>query len=165
MPRVAKDLATALTLGLVLCSGACTSAKVIHRPGTVTQYREINRALAGRDAELRTRTGQLYSLYSLEVEADSIFGVTRYGDGSQTLPLANVLEIRTGKDRTGGAIRGAVIGGAIGVVLGLAAYSTRESCFDCSRGEFGLQMAVGGALWGIIIGAIRGDRTKYIVER
>jgi hypothetical protein len=168
MPRVSRDLANALTLGLVLCSGACTSSRVINRPGTVTQHQEVNRDLSGRNAELRMRTGELYSLYSLEVEEDSVFGVLRYGNGSQRVPLADVLEIRTGKDRMSGGIRGAAIGGAVGLVLGFVGYSpqaTRDSCPGCSRSEFGVQMTIGGALWGVMIGAIQGDRIRYVVGR
>ena len=67
-----------------------------------------------------------------------------------------------------GAQAGAAIGGAVGLVLGFVGYSdqaTRDSCPGCSRSEFGVQMTLGGVLWGVIIGAIRGDRNRYVVGR
>ena len=165
MSRLTRQSTGALFLALILGSGACTQSRVINRPGTAVEPFQINQSLAGRDAEVRMRNGQLFALYSVELKSDSLFGVAKFGDGSVTQPLSSVLEIRTGKDRWGGGLVGSAIGAGIGALIGFAGYSEAEQGYYGTRGEFAANMAVGGALWGVIIGAIRGNRTKYMVER
>ena len=83
--------------------------------------------------------------------------------------MENVLEIRGGKDRRGGALYGLKIGALIGAGMGLlSSFSAAEACYvePCpGTSSYLIQMAAGGALWGVTIGAIRGNRIQYVITR
>ncbi len=82
-----------------------------------------------------------------------------------TLPLSALtsLEISRGKSHGRGAVKGALMGGGIFLVLGFivpvddcTSAATTEPCTEASRGEGVLWTTTSGALTGAVIGAIVG---------
>ena len=110
--------ASALVPLIVAVLGGCTHTVALSQPGTANEYRAVSRALAARHAEVRTRQGQLYPLFNVELSSDSLFGVYRSGYGTQAISMEDVLEIKGGKDRRGGALYGLKIGTLIGAGTG-----------------------------------------------
>ena len=156
-----------LILVIVAALGGCTHTVALGRPATADEYRAVSRALAAEDAEVLTRYGRRYPLFNVELSSDSLFGVYRNGYGTQAISMADVLEIRGGKDRGGGALRGLKIGALIGAGMGLlSSFSSEAPCRvePCpGSSAYVIQMAAGGAVWGVTIGAIRGNRIQYVI--
>ena len=141
----------------------------LSQAATADEHRVVSRALAAKDAEVLTRNGRLYRLYNVELSSDSLFGVYRTGNGTQAISMEDVLEIEGGKDRGGGALYGLKIGALIGAGMGLlSSFSPEKAChMNPCPGTSGylIQMAASGALWGVTIGAIRGNRVRYVITR
>lgn len=110
--------ANALTLVIMAALGGCTQTVALSLPAAANEYRAVSRALAVKDAEVRTRNGRLYPLFNVELSSDSLFGVYRSGNGTQAISMEDLLEIKGGKDRRGGALYGLKIGTLIGAGTG-----------------------------------------------
>ena len=161
-------LTPAFTLATLVALGGCTHAVALNRTATVDEYRAVSRTLAAKEAEVVTRDGLLYPLFNIEFSRDSLFGVW-IGNGSRAISMRDVLEIKGGRDREDGARHGLKIGALIGAGMGfLSSLSPDETCYvaPCpGTTAYVIQMAVSGALWGVVIGAIRGNRIQYVVTR
>jgi hypothetical protein len=161
-----KEVRGALLIAVVLTAATgCTTTKVIQSTASPAAQAEVNARLASRNADVRTTNGQAYTLYNVQLQGDSVVGMSPFGGGPGLFTIEEVFEIKTSKDRTAGGVVGALIGAGVGVAMGLASYSSREQCYVCTKGEYTGVMTVGGAMWGVLIGAIRGNRTKYTIVR
>ena len=140
----------------VLGSG-CTTTQLLPPQAPQVAYREANDKLAGRNAQVRTRDGGLFELYSVEITVDSVRGFSPFGGEGSRFAQGEVFEIRT-KDRTRGGVVGGAVGAGIGLILILVGANDDASS---SADETVAGAAIGVAIWGVIIGAIRGSRTRY----
>ena len=115
------------------------------------------------------REGPFTPLFNVELSSDSLFGVYRSGYGTQAISMEDVLEIKGGKDRRGGALYGLKIGALIGAGMGLlSSFTPEEACYvEPCPGTSGylIQIAASGALSGVAIGAIRGNRIQFVITR
>ena len=141
---------------LVVLGSGCTTSKILPPQATPVAYREANDRLAGRSAEVRTRDGGLFHLYSVEITVDSVRGSSPFGGAGSQFAIGEVFEILTTKDRTRGALVGGAIVGGIGLIL-MVGGSNDDAATDEPLGSF----VIGAVSWGAIIGAIRGSRTRY----
>ena len=155
-----------IPLGVIffaVLGGGCTTTQLLPPQAPQVAYREANEKLAGRNAQVRTRDGGLFELYSVEITADSVRGFSPFGGAGSQFAIGEVFEIRTDKDRTRGGLVGGAIGAGIGLILILVA------AVDDSPPTQGEWPAAGGAIasavWGAVIGAIRGSRTRYNLGR
>ena len=152
----------------VLASG-CTHRRVLELGASPAGYRVANQATAWLDAEVLTRDGQVFRWYDVRFTPDSIWGVVLGSGAAQrpaAVPTQQVIEV-TVRSRSQGAFDGAAIGAGIGVVLGFIVGPDDESCVaPCAstRPEQALILGVVGAVWGVIIRAIRASRTKVQVR-
>ena len=134
---------------LVVLSSGCTTSKILPRPATPVAYREANDRLAGRSAEVRTRDGGQFHLYSVEIAVDSVRGSSRFGGPRSEFAIGEVFEIRAGKDRTrGGLIGGAIVVG-IGLILELAGSALDDAATPrAGQPGFGQEVAFNASLGG-----------------
>lgn len=135
---------------LVAASAPLDAQPVEVVPGT--RIRVQSSALAGRvDGVVISRT------------VDSV-AFTRPGAPPVSVPWTSItqLDVYRGKSRSRGALRGVIWGGGIGAVMGLIPASDAECAQDpglvgCgSTGAAMVQMALGGAAMGALIGALIG---------
>ena len=152
----------------VLIASGCTHRHVLEQSATPEVYREMSKKTARRDAEVLLREGQVFRWYDVQITADSVWGVAMATGPDPIRPAVRtslVLEIET-RSRWRGVLDGSMIGGAIGAALGLAIGSSDSCTTVCgdTRLEEALITGVSGALWGMLVGAIRSSRTKVEVQ-
>jgi len=156
-----------LLLPVAVLASGCTHRRVLELGASPEGYRAANQATATRNAEVFTRDGQIFRWYDVRFTPDSIWGVvlgSGAAQGPPAVPTQQVVEV-TVRSRSQGVFDGAAIGAAIGVVLGFIVGPDDAYCAMCdTRPEQALNMGVFGAFWGVIIGAIRGSRTKVQVR-
>jgi len=158
-----------LLLPVAVLASGCTHRRVLELGASPEGYRAANQATATRNAEVLTRDGQIFRWYDVRFTPDSIWGVvlgSGAAQGPPAVPTQQVVEV-TVRSRSQGAFDGAAIGAGIGVVLGFIVGPDDASCIaPCAstRPEQALIMGVFGVFWGVIIGAIRGSRTKVQVR-
>jgi hypothetical protein len=156
-----------------LVLGACTHRQVVHPGDPAEVFAEATRTTREKDARILTREGQVFEWYDVQFRPDSTVGVVA-GSGlvgaRPGVPTDRIAEV-TVRSRSRGAMEGAVIGAGLGAVLGaIAGPDEPSSWYDCAplcadtRAEQALYGVFGGALWGVIIGAIRGTRWKILVR-
>jgi len=143
---------------LALLAAGCTTTTVLPAQAPQGAYRAANDRLAGSNSQVRTTDGGLFELYHVQIRADSVLGLSPFGGPGRQFASGEVFEIRSDKDRT----RGALIGGAIGAGLGLifVAAATQDAAQRTGQ-EPVAGYALGTIVWGVIIGAIRGNRVRY----
>ena len=146
---------------LVVLGSGCTTSKILPPQATPVAYREANDRLAGRSAEVRTRDGGLFHLYSVEITADSVRGSSPFGGAGSRFAIGEVFEIRAGKDRTRGGLVGGAIGAGIGLILELAGSVFDDAATIRADQPGPVREVVFSASLGVLIGAIRGSRTRY----
>jgi hypothetical protein len=151
-----------MTSMLILLPSGCTHTQVIDRaaPGP-DAFRGATATLQGREAVILTREGQMFRWYNVEVTPDSVFGLpvaTGVRATGAVIPTERLVEA-TARSRSRGIVDGVLIGAGAGVLLGLIMPPDR-SCVDyygpcpSTRGQQAVLVGVGGAAWGLILGAI-----------
>ncbi len=149
----------------VVSLGGCTGRIMIGPNPTQATLAKANQALAAGEAEGVAEDGAIFRSRGVRLSADSVFLGSGVIDGSRVVLRTSVVHITTGKRRAKWALHGALFGAAGGAIMG-AIGGCRDSDFVCqSRGDAAGLLAVGGALWGVIIGAIIGSRTELIFLR
>ena len=75
------------------------------------------------------------------------------------VPIASLtqVEVSRGRSRSRGASKGALWGAGIGLAIGVVTMGIADDANYGSQGEYVAFNAVGGAIWGVIIGAIVGS--------
>ena len=133
---------------LVVLGSGCTTSKILPPQATPVAYREANDKLAGRSAEVRTRDGGLFHLYSVEITTDSVRGSSPLGSAGSQFAVGEVFEIRTDKDRTRGGLVGGAIGAGIGLILELAGSALDDAATTRADGPGPVWQVVFNASWG-----------------
>ena len=154
---------------LVATSAGCTHTVALGHPGTGGYYDAVSQSLAGRPVEVRTENETLAPLLNVELAGDSLFGLYPHGGGRRAVPLREIVEINGGKDHRDGAIHGLRLGALIGAAAGfLTSMSSEEGCYTSpcpGTTAYVLESAAAGAMWGVVVGSIRGNRIRYVVGR
>ncbi|GMR13184.1 MAG: hypothetical protein BMS9Abin29_1386 [Gemmatimonadota bacterium] len=150
---------------------ACTRTMVLSSTSPQSDYDEVNRAFAGRDAKVRIGDGRgrdfyggLSAIRDLNIQPDSVRFESPF-DGRVAVP-AETFVVAEYRDRTRGALEGALYGGiGFSIIAGAATVvaggsrRSGNSFFGPSSssdvGEAFLGGAIAGAITGVIVGAIR----------
>ena len=147
---------------LLLTATGCTHTRVIERSTAGPDaFRSATGTLANREGEVLTLDGEVLRWHGVRVTPDSTFGVP-LAPGLRServaIPTERFAEA-TVRSRGRGILDGALIGAGAGVLLGLIA-PVDPGCADfygpCpeTRIQQALLVGVGGALSGVIFGAI-----------
>lgn len=163
------------TRGIVVCllllTCACTHRQVVVRNSGLRAFEDANRAIAWKDGELLTRSGEVFRWYDIRFRPDSTFGIplaAGLGEVRRSIPTDRVAEV-TVRSRSRGVLDGVLVGTASGFVLGLIV-GPPDQCgggdIFCSesRTTQAAYSGLAGAFWGAIIGAIRSSRTKVEIR-
>ena len=161
----------AVILLLAMSLQACTHTMVLTSTAPQQDYDRVNREFAGRSATMRLGDRGIFDINNVSLAPDSV----RYMSplGPVAIPAQNLVSAEY-RDRARGLREGALIGGLVGglllaVLVGAASDSSADGhLFTCpsstsSCAAAGLALgAVGGAFYGLIIGAIRQSRVKVV---
>ena len=150
-------------LATMLLMMACTHRQSLEMSSGPEAYRAANQMTAFRDAEVVARDGRTFRWRDVHFTPDSTVGVPAWA----SIPTEQIYKV-TVKSRWKGALQGAPIAAAVGVVMSVI---PGECIYNESWGEVcpGTSEAfwsytIGGALWGAIIGAIRSSRGQVEVR-
>jgi len=153
----------------ILLTSGCTHRQVVARGANPQAFSKANGATAGKSAEVLTLNGEVFRWQNVRFRPDSTFGIpvaTGIRDFQPSIPTEMVATV-TVKSRWRGALEGTLIGAVAGAALGLIAgpdeFCSRPPCAT-THGEAVAYLAVGGAELGLIIGAIRGTRTRIEIR-
>jgi hypothetical protein len=138
---------------------------VLERTSPPAEFEAASEVTSGREAEVLTRDGQVFRWYDVRFAPDSTVArlLASGTDARPAIATAQLSQVSL-RSRTRGAWEGALIGAGIGAVLGAligpddnCAYNS--ICVSTRTGQAAWG-AASGALWGIIVGAIRASRTR-----
>jgi hypothetical protein len=159
-----------LWIAAALLPAACTHTQVLELASPPEAYERANRVTAGRDAEVLTRQGQIFRWYDVRLAPDVTSALLLAGgtDAQPQMPTAQIAQVSV-RSRSRGLWEGALIGAGVGAALGAligpddncAYYS--NYCVSTRTGQAAWG-AGSGALWGVIVGAIRASRTRIRVR-
>jgi hypothetical protein len=149
----------------VVSLGGCTGRIIIGPNPSPSTLVRANQALAAGEAEGVVEDGAIFRSRGGRLSADSVFLGSGVIDGLRVLPRTRVVHITTGKRRGRGMLHGALFGAGGGAILGAVGGCTNAEFVCQRRADAAGFLAVGGALWGVIIGAIIGSRTELIFIR
>ena len=161
------DTRTVMCVVVASVLTACTHTYTVQTNGPPAGFEEAGDHFAGKDSEVLTRAGQLFRWYDVRITSDSVRGVP-VATGAMEVPpaIATPLVVRVEtRSRWRGVLDGALVAAGIGGAIGLLAgpEACEEFCGD-NRFEQAVITAGGAAFWGIIIGAIRGSRTRLLIR-
>ncbi len=130
----------------------CTHTTRLSATSPQSSYDRVNAQLAHKTAKVRLDDGGLFELYNVQFGADSARWLSpvegRVAQPAQALISAEI------KSASRGMLDGVLIGGAVGIGLVGLAYECDGSCV--------VDAIVSGAVWGLIIGAIRKSTMKVV---
>ena len=136
----------------------CTHTRRLSATAPQSSYDHVNAQFFDKAAKVRMEDGGLFNLHSVQFQADS----TRWlspTEGRVTRTAQAVLSAEI-KSASKGMLDGALIGGAVGIGIGFL--SEHDNVYDGCEGSCVAQMAVGGILWGVIIGAVRKSTIRVV---
>jgi len=136
----------------------CTHTTQLSASAPQSSYDRVNAQFFDQAAKVRMDNGGLFDLHSVQFGPDSTRWVSPT-EGRVTLPAQAVLSAEI-KSASKGMLEGALIGGAVGIGIGFL--SEYDNVYDGCEGSCVAQMAVGGILWGVIIGAVRKSTVKVV---
>ena len=136
----------------------CTHTVLLSATAPQSSYDRVNDRLAGQTVKVRLDSGGLFELYNVQFGADSARWLSptegRVAQPAQALLSAEI------KSASRGMLDGALIGTLFGVGIGLLAEN--GNTYDGCEGSCVVQMAAGGAIWGVIIGAVRKSTLRVV---
>jgi len=150
---------------------ACTHTQVLDLASPPDAYGRANDRTAGREAEILTREGQIFRWYDVRLAPD-VTSALLLASGTDTrpqVPTPQIAQVSVRSRWTGaweGTLIGAGIGAAVGALIGPdpdCDESFSNLCVSTRTGQAAWG-AGSGALWGLIIGAIRASRTRIQVR-
>lgn len=143
---------------LLTALAGCTHTRSVDLSSAAARA-EIEARVGGGQAIVYSEDGRKREVRSLEVGEDSITGIDRRTDKAFSVPTSSVGSVVLLRDGFG-ALKGAVIGAAVGVV------ATHVSCSQnpdivCTPPIPTLAGVLIGGIPGAIIGLFRSDRVVY----
>lgn len=161
----AADLApvlrhAAFAVVLVMGTVGCTHRYGVSARSSTTALREVNHETAGEDAWMLAASGEILRWRDVRFRSDSISGLVP-GGARSSLATEDVIRV-TVRSRSRGAWEGMRLGIPVGALVGAIAGPERlnSDYLDHGTPQAALIGALGGALYGTIIGAIRASRTE-----
>lgn len=136
----------------------CTHTVRLSATSPRSSYDKANLQLADRTAKVRLDNGGLFDLHDVQFGPDSVRWLSPT-EGRVTLPAQALLSAEI-KSASKGMLDGALIGGVVGIGLGYLMET--DDYYDECEGSCVVQGIVGGAVWGLIIGAIRKSTVRVV---
>ncbi len=136
----------------------CTHTQRLSATSPQSSYDRVNARLAGRTAKVRLDNGGLFDLHNVQLGPDSARWLSPI-EGRVTLPAQALISAEI-KSASRGMLDGALIGGVFGIGIGFLAEN--DDVYDGCEGSCVVQMFAGGALWGVIIGAMRKSTLRVV---
>ena len=153
-----------VALWLAVLSGCAASTKDIRMSSLVAgkQMRQMNREIGRRTVQLTLRDGRSFMARGAVVSPDSTFWRSPESGSEIGISTAEVHRIGF-NSRASGAKRGLTIGAMIGLPAGALLIDDQKGGTGGASGrtEAAFAGAVGGALWGVAIGALAGRQMTY----
>lgn len=112
----------------------------------------VSVVMRGERAEARMREGELLSLRDVTLTTEELQGTST---SEVVLPLGEITQVAV-RSRSVGARDGALIGAAFGAATGSL---LGPACSGCDRTGSMIFATASGALWGLLIGALKSSWT------
>ena len=141
---------------------ACTHTRLLHTQTPPAAYADSVEPLHDRTLEVRDRSGAWYQLRDTRLSRDSIVGRLAGTEASIALPLEDVNTL-SHKSHSRGLLDGILLGASLGAALGLILYDGECDIVVCGREDTAMFGALGGSVWGLILGPLIGSTIQYNV--
>ena len=154
-------------LTLATLSGCAAHAKDIYlsTPTEGEALRQVNRDTGSRTVQLVLRDGRSFNAQGAQISPDSTFWQDSGSKREISVSTQDVHRI-TFKSRKSGAKLGFIIGTLIGLPSGALIYPPKPGDKVTVGERMGAALAggLGGAVWGVAIGAIAGRQITYFIH-
>lgn len=137
----------------------CTHTRRLGATAPQSSYDRVNAQFFDKAAKVRMEDGGLFNLHSVQFYPDSTRWLSSPTEGRVTRTAQAVLSAEI-KSTLRGMLDGALIGGAVGIGIGFLA--EHDNVNDGCEGSCVLEMAAGGVLTGVLIGALRKATVRVI---
>lgn len=151
---------------------ACTKRIDLDLSSPAPAFTQANAALGNGSVDITLTDGQFVQWRAVQISPDLTTGLplgsalpTAGAIGDRPALKTNFVAVIKARSRGKGALQGALFGAAAGAVLGLivspeAMCTEGDTSCPQTKAESFAMATTGGAVWGVIIGAIRAARTE-----